>query len=163
MTFKARAQQFIQEEAGVFAPNGIITQGNLCTYFHIQTPDLEAAETLTDVVDAINKFNCAKLSAYSAINKVIRPLGLVLKQETIRSTSTVTIQYRILTKSQTETKIKSFRTRAKSATLAARELKAGYKSAISNGLYYTTPEATKATKKKKGRPAKYPKIPGIED
>lgn len=163
MTIKARAQQFIQEESGVFAPNGIIPQSTLCTYFNITPPDLENATTLTETIDEVNKFNCAKLSAYSAINTLIRPRGLVLKQETVRSSSSVTIQYRILTKSQTETKIKSFRTRAKSATLAARELKAGYKSAISDGIYYTTPTSITPTKKKRGRPAKYPKIPGIED
>ena len=162
MTIKARAQQFIQEASGVFAPNGIIPQSTLCTYFHITPPDLENAATLTETIDEVNKFNCAKLSAYSAINSIIRPLGLVLKQETVRTTATVTIQYRILTKSQTETKIKSFRTRAKSATLAARELKAGYKLAISDGIYYTTPTSITPTKKR-GRPAKYPKILGIED
>lgn len=163
MTIKAKAQQFIQDASGVFAPNGIISQIELCTYFNITPPDLENADTLTEAIDAVNKFNCAKLSAYSAINTLIRPRGLVLKQETVRSSSSVSIQYRILTKSQTETKIKSFRTRAKSATLAARELKAGYKSAISDGIYYTTPESITPPKKKRGRPAKYPKILGIED
>lgn len=157
MTIKARAQQFIQDISGVFAPNGIISQTELCTYFGINAPDLENATTLTEAIAKVNKFNCAKLSAYSAINRLIRPRGLVLKQETVRSSSSVSIQYRILTKSQTETKIKSFRTRAKSATLAARELKAGYKSAISDGTYYTTPTSITPTKKKRGRPAKYPK------
>ena len=161
MTIKAKARQFIQDTSGVFAPNGIISQTTLCTYFGIKAPDLEETETLTDVVDAINKFNCAKLSAYSTINSLIRPLGLVLKQETVRSTSSVTIQYRILTKSQTETKIKSFRTRAKSATLSARELKAGYTVAKREGTYSKSPTYTST--KKRGRPAKYPKIPGIED
>lgn len=163
MTIKAKAQQFIQDASGVFAPNGIISQIELCTYFNITPPDLENADTLTEAIDAVNKFNCAKLSAYSAINTLIRPRGLVLKQETVRSSSSVSIQYRILTKSQTETKIKSFRTRAKSATLAARELKAGYKSAIFGGIYHTTPTSVTPTKKKRGRPAKYPKILGIED
>ena len=162
MTIKAKARQFIQDTSGVFAPNGIISQTTLCTYFGITPPDLENATTLTETVDEINKFNNAKLAAYGAINKLIRPIGLVLKQETVRSTSSVTIQYRILTKSQTETKIKSFRTRAKSATLSARELKAGYTVAKREGTYSKSPTYT-STKKKRGRPAKYPKIPGIED
>lgn len=162
MNIKAKAQQFIQDTSGVFAPNGIISQTTLCTYFNITPPDLENTTTLTETIDEINKFNCAKLSAYGAINKLIRPIGLVLRQETVRSTSSVTIQYRILNKSETENKVKSFRKQAKSATSKAKELRAGYTVARQAGTYSVSPSYKSATKKR-GRPAKYPPIPGIED
>lgn len=161
MNIKTKAQQFIQDTSGVFAPNGIISQTTLCTYFGITPPDLENATTLTETVDEINKFNNAKLAAYGAINKLIRPIGLVVKQETVRTTSSVTIQYRILNKSETSHKIKSFRKQAKTATANARTLRAGYRSANSDGTYLLSP-SYKPTKKR-GRPAKYPPIPGIED
>lgn len=161
MNIKNKAQQFIQDTSGVFAPNGIISQTTLCTYFGITPPDLENVTTLTEAVDEINKFNNAKLAAYGAINKLIRPIGLVVKQETVRTTSSVTIQYRILNKSETEHKIKSFRKQAKSATSSAQTLRAGYRVANSQGTYSLSP-SYKPTKKR-GRPAKYPTIPGIED
>lgn len=161
MNIKDKAQQFIQDTSGVFAPNGIISQTTLCTYFGITPPDLENATTLTETVDEINKFNNAKLAAYGAINKLIRPIGLVLKQETVRTTSSVTIQYRILNKSETDKKIKSFRKKAKSATSSAQTLRAGYRVATSQGTYSLSP-SYKPTKRR-GRPAKYPPIPGIED
>lgn len=161
MNIKNKAQQFIQDTSGVFAPNGIISQTTLCTYFGITPPDLENATTLTETVDEINKFNNAKLAAYGAINKLIRPIGLVLKQETVRTPSSVTIQYRIINKSETEHKIKSFRKQAKTATSNAQTLRAGYRVANSQGTYSLSP-SYKPTKKR-GRPAKYPPIPGIED
>lgn len=161
MNIKNKAQQFIQDTSGVFAPNGIISQTTLCTYFGITPPDLENATTLTETVDEINKFNNAKLAAYGAINKLIRPIGLVVKQETVRTTSSVTIQYRILNKAETEQKIKSFRKQAKTATSSAQTLRAGYRVANSQGTYSLSP-SYKPTKKR-GRPAKYPPIPGIED
>ena len=160
MTIKAKAQQFIQDTSGVFAPNGIISQTTLCKYFGITPPDLENAITLTEIIDEINKFNTAKLVAYGAINKLVRPIGLVVKQETVRTASSVTIQYRILNKSETNNKIKSFRKQSKTATANARVLKTGYRLADSEGTYLLSP-SYKPTKKK-GRPAKYPPIPGIE-
>ena len=161
MNIKTKAQQFIQDTSGVFAPNGIISQTALCTYFGITPPDLENATTLTETVDEITKFNNAKLAAYGAINKLIRPIGLVVKQETVRTTSSVTIQYRILNKAETENKIKSFRKKAKSATSSAKTLKAGYRVANSQGTYSLSP-SYKPTKKRR-KPAKYPPIPGIEN
>lgn len=161
MNIKTKAQQFIQDTSGVFAPNGIISQTTLCTYFGITPPDLENATTLTETVDTINKFNLAKLAAYSTINKLIRPMGLVVKQETVRTPSSVTIQYRILNKCETEKKIQYFRKRAKTATSSAQTLRAGYRVATSQGTYSLSP-SYKPTKKR-GRPAKYPPIPGIED
>ena len=161
MNIKAKAQQFIQDTSGVFAPNGIISQTTLCKYFNITPPDLENAVTLTETIDEINKFNCAKLAVYGAINKLVRPIGLVVKQETVRSASSVIIQYRILNKAETNNKVKSFKKQAKTASANARALRAGYRSATSDGTYLLSPSYTPT--KKRGRPAKYPPIPGIED
>ena len=162
MNYKNKALSFITKHSAILAPDGVISQSLLCTFFEITPPDIENAETLTELCTEINTFSLKKISAYTAINKEIRARGLVVRQETIKSETSTTIQYRVQAKIETESVIQSYRKQAKIAKSKAKQLRAGYVFAKQVGIYSTTPSYTEATKKR-GRPAKYPKIPGIED
>lgn len=162
MNYKNKALSFITKHSGVLAPDGVISQTLLCTFFEITPPDIENTETLTELCTEVNAFNLKKVKAYSAINKEIRARGLVVRQETIKSETSTTIQYRVQAKVETESVIQSYRKQAKVAKSKAKQLRAGYVFAKQVGIYSTTPSYTE-TVKRRGRPAKYPKIPGIED
>ena len=76
----ALAVDFVNKNKSLFANGGTIPEQQLCQHFGITRPSIKNC-TFATAATKVRKHAFAKLAAYTAINKLVRPQGAVMSQK----------------------------------------------------------------------------------